>query len=148
MRRGPASFEPRLQNSAQDFAAKALDRLHRRAVKKCEGLAALAPEKRHQARIALKKARYAAEFFETLFDARPRARTYLRAIGKIQEYLGADNDTATATRLLREIEADGGGKTTFAAGFVRGWRAREQEQGVAAAKKSEKIVKRLEPFWR
>jgi len=134
-------------DSARDFAAKALDRLHRRAVEKCEGLAALAPQQRHQARIALKKARYAAEFFATLFDARPRVRTYLRAIGKIQENLGADNDTATATRLLREIEADGG-KTTLAAGFVRGWRAREQEQGAAGAKKSEKIVKRLEPFWR
>lgn len=136
------------RRSAQDFAAKALDRLHRRAVKKCKGLAALAPEERHQARIALKKTRYAAEFFERLFGARRRARTYLRAIGKIQEYLGADNDMATATRLLREIEADGGGKTTFAAGFVRGWRAREQEQGASAAKKSAKIVKRLEPFWR
>lgn len=134
--------------SAREFAARALDRLHRRAVKKCQGLAALTPEQRHRARIALKKARYAAEFFETLFDAPARARRYLRSLGKIQESLGADNDAAAAARLLREIEADGGGQTAFASGFVRGWRAHEQALSAAGAKRSEKLVKKLEPFWR
>jgi CHAD domain-containing protein len=131
--------------SARDFAARALDRLRRRALKTSKGLGALSPERRHEARIALKKARYAAEFFESLFHA--PARKYLRALAKIQDSLGADNDMEMASRLLNEIDAAEGDKTMRATGFVRGWCAHAQFQGAARAGKSEKVLKELRPFW-
>jgi len=134
--------------SARVFAARTLDKLHRRAEKKCAGLADLAPEQRHEARIALKKLRYAAEFFQTLFDNAAGAKAYLRTLAKIQECLGADNDLATANRLIGAIVAGDDGKTALAAGFLRGWQAHAQEERLAVNKKNERIVKKLEPFWR
>ena len=59
-------------------------------------------ERRHAARIALTKTRYAAEFFESLFG-RSEARTYLRRLAAIQEALGEDNDRRAAERLLGEV---------------------------------------------
>lgn len=134
--------------SARRFAEYALDRLHRRAVKKCHGLADRSEEERHKARIALKKSRYAAEFFQSLFNEEERAPAYIRDITKMQDRLGRDNDMATATRLLEEMDAANRSETAFAAGFVRGWRARAQELAAKDARKSEKASKRLEPFWR
>ena len=136
------------KGSARVFAIKALNRLHRRAVKRCEGVAALEPEQRHKARIALKKARYAAEFFESLF-CRKAARTYLRGLATIQDQLGEDNDRRTAARLLSEIAAEDASEETLRAiYFLRGWRAQAQQRGLIAMKESEGRLHRLKPFWR
>ena len=62
-----------------DFADHLLDKRHRRALRLGEGFADLAPAERHRLRIALKKLRYAVEFFEGLF-ARKRTRPYLAAL--------------------------------------------------------------------
>ena len=136
------------KGSARAFAVKALNRLHRRAVKCCEGVAALEPEQRHKARIALKKARYAAEFFESLF-CQKTARVYLRGLATIQDQLGEDNDRRTAARLLSEITAEDASKETLRAiCFLRGWRAQAQQRGLIAMKESERRLRRLKPFWR
>jgi triphosphatase len=134
--------------SARRFAELALDRLHRRAIKKCHGLAARSEEERHLARIALKKTRYAAEFFRSLFEEEEDAHAYIRGVTKIQDQLGLANDIATATRLLEEIDAANRSETAYAAGFVRGWHAHAQETAASGAGKSEKALKKLEPFWR
>lgn len=131
---------------ARDFAAKALDRLRRRVLKKSKGLASRTPDERHEARIALKKARYGAEFFESLFDG--DAREYGRALARIQDGLGADNDMEMAARLLDDIDANGADMTLRASAFARGWFARAREEGAARAGKIEKSLKKLEPFWR
>jgi triphosphatase len=136
------------KGSARAFAAKALNRLHKRAVKRCEGVAALEPEQRHRARIALKKARYAAEFFESLF-CQKAARAYLRGLATIQDQLGEDNDRRTAARLLSEITAEDASKETLRAiCFLRGWRAQAQQRGLIAMEESERRLRRLKPFWR
>ena len=136
------------KGSARVFAAKALNRLHKRAVKRCEGVAALEPEQRHKARIALKKARYAADFFESLF-CQKAARTYLRGLATIQDQLGEDNDRRTAARLLSEITAEDASEETLRAiYFLRGWRAQAQQRGLIAMKESERRLRRLKPFWR
>jgi triphosphatase len=134
--------------SARRFAEYALDRLHRRAVKKCRRLADRSEQEWHKARIALKKSRYAAEFFESLFNEEERARSYIRSVTKMQDRLGRTNDVATASRLLDEMDAANRNETAFAAGFVRGWRARAQEFAAKDARRSEKASKQLEPFWR
>ncbi len=136
------------KGSARAFAVRALNRLHKRSVKRCEGVAAMRPEDRHRARIALKKTRYAAEFFESLFCQKP-ARAYLRGLANIQDQLGEDNDRATAARLLREITAEDAAQETMrAVCFLQGWRAQAQQQSVIALKESEKRLRRLKPFWR
>lgn len=136
------------KGSARAFAAKALDRLHRRALKRCEDIDKLSPERRHEARIALKKARYGAEFFESLFSEKS-ARAYLSALAQIQEKLGEDNDRATAARLLAEIGASEAGRDAApAARILTEYNAQAQSRSVAASGKYEKRLRRLEPFWR
>ncbi len=136
------------KGSARAFAVKALNRLHKRAVKCREGVAALEPEQRHKARIALKKARYAADFFESLF-CQKTARVYLRGLATIQDQLGEDNDRRTAARLLSEITAEDASQETLRAiCFLRGWRAQAQQRGLIAMKESERRLRRLKPFWR
>lgn len=137
----------RAEGSARDFASHALTRLRKRVLKKSNGLATLSPEARHQARIALKKARYGAEFFHSLYPDRKTARAYLRALSEMQDGMGAFNDMAVANMLLDRIDADGGGAATRASGFVRGWFAHAAREGGAHAEKSEKRLKELEPFW-
>lgn len=131
---------------AKTFARDALTRLRRRVLKKAGGLARRTPEERHRARIALKKARYGAEFFESLFGGERAAADFIAALAKIQDGLGAFNDMTTANDLLDVIDAEGG-PTLRASGFVRGWVAHAAQEGAAHARKSEKRLKQLKPFW-
>jgi CHAD domain-containing protein len=134
--------------SARKFAIDALDRLHRRALRRFKGLASRPEHEQHLARIALKKLRYAGEFFESLFSRKEDARAYLRAAAKAQDELGAYNDMAVATKLLQDIGASNGANTAYAAGFVRGWLAHAQAVAAEGAGKNEKAVRKLKPFWR
>jgi CHAD domain-containing protein len=140
----PGAQDP---GSAREFAKEALSRLRKRVLKKSKGLAKLTPDERHAARIALKKARYGAEFFESLFSRRAEARDYSAALAKMQDGLGVFNDMEMANALLDDIDADGDGKTFRASGFVRGWFAHAAQGGTAHARKSERRLKKLEPFW-
>jgi CHAD domain-containing protein len=135
------------QGSAKDFARRALNRLRKRVLKKSEGLAERSPEERHKARIALKKARYGAEFFESLFGGEKAAADFIAALAKMQDGLGVYNDLATANALLDEIDAEAG-PSLRASGFVRGWFAHAATAGAAHARRSERKLKNLAPFWK
>jgi CHAD domain-containing protein len=145
----PGAGESAAPSSARKFAESALQRLHKRAQRKCAGLSELSPDARHNARIALKKARYGAEFFASLFDKRGRARAYSRDLGALQDSLGADNDLETATHLLKRIEAeDGAERVAHAAAFVRDLRARAQKRIAARARSDEATLRKMKVFWR
>jgi CHAD domain-containing protein len=145
--RAPASLDPHAFGSARDFALFSLERLHRKAMKKSRDLAGLTPEKRHQARIAFKKIRYAAEFFETLFDVRARARRYLRGLSAVQDALGAANDLSVASELLRAL-GDRNDAIAPACAYAVGWCAHAREGDYTDWKAIDKRLKKLEPFWR
>jgi len=133
------------EGSAVDFARDALTRLRKRVLKKSKNLAERSPEERHQARIALKKSRYAAEFFESLFDS-DAAADFSATLAEMQDGLGAFNDMAMAGRLLDEIDRDGAA-TLRASGFVRGWFAHSAQDAIDHARKSEKRLRKLKAFW-
>ncbi len=81
----------------EDFAAAVLRRRSRRILERGAKLAALAPEPRHELRIAVKKLRYAVEFFAPAFEGRKAERrrpAYLSALEALQEHLGDLNDLA------------------------------------------------------
>jgi len=142
-----AAFDPSAPGSARVFAMRSLDRLHRRAMRKSRDLAALTPDQRHQSRIAFKKARYAAEFFESLFGAHAKARRYLRRTAALQDKLGSFNDLAVAAELLRDLgEADA--DLAPASAFAVGWCAHAREGAAVDWKKTEKSLKQIEAFWR
>ncbi|WP_035691473.1 CYTH and CHAD domain-containing protein [Azospirillum halopraeferens] len=139
----------RLFRPVTELADELLDRRHRKARKAGRGFAHLSVDDRHQLRIALKKLRYAAEFFRTLYDDKA-ARRYTQQLAAFQDQLGHLNDVATATRLMHGLHEDGSPtppEEARAAGIVIGWHARgiaelephllEAWDGFAAAK----------PFW-
>jgi triphosphatase len=103
-----ASTEPLRHQDARDFAAAALDRFRRKVKRAGAELASPDDEVRHEVRKDAKKLRYAAEFFDTLFDDKQRRRRRKRfqaALEELQDQLGTLNDMATAPGLLDRLDA-------------------------------------------
>lgn len=116
----------RLFEPVAGLADQLLSRRHKKARRAGHGFADLSVGERHALRIALKKLRYAAEFFRSLYDDKP-VRRYLQQLAAFQDALGHLNDVATATRLLHELHDDGSRPLPGeprAAGIVIGWHAR------------------------
>jgi triphosphatase len=85
-----------------DFAAKALERLHRKVLKEARDIDWADPERRHRVRIRMKALRYACDFFASSF-AGAAARPYSKRVETLQDVLGDLNDIAVARRLLSEL---------------------------------------------
>ena len=108
------------------FADRLLAKRHRKALQRGRNLAELSPEQRHRARIALKKLRYATEFFDGLYKKK-RAGRYLAALKQLQDALGHLNDVAVAERLTGPLIERAGAKRqdlAAASGLMLGWLAR------------------------
>lgn len=139
----------RLFDPVAVVAADLLDRRHRRALKRGAGFARLPAEARHLARIALKRLRYAVEFFRPLYPAKAQGRFHRRLAGLLDR-LGHLNDVATAERLVAELEGpsdatDGGWRV--AAGAVIGWHARGLVESEADLVSDWDGFAEAEPFW-
>ncbi|MFN3889725.1 MAG: CHAD domain-containing protein [Beijerinckiaceae bacterium] len=139
-------IEPAL--GAPEFARRALDRLDRRARKRGKGLVRLAPEQRHEARIALKNLRYAADFFSSLFGRGKDAKRFGRAIGDLQDALGAYNDAIVARTIVAQIEKAAGAPAARAAGAVDGWTARGAVDADGHLGASWKAFRKAPRFWK
>lgn len=138
---------PRLQEPARIFAAETLERLHKRSLKRGKGLVDLPDADRHRLRIALKNLRYATEFFGELFVSEA-VRPFVHAVADLQDLLGANNDAVSAERLLHDIEETVGAQSAKAEGIMLGWYGRGKTLADADLRKSWKIFRRRETFWR
>ncbi|MDO9466401.1 MAG: CHAD domain-containing protein [Thiobacillus sp.] len=105
-----------------DWARHALKKGHRPIARGARDFARLAPDKRHALRIAIKRQRYAAEFFQALFSGRRQAR-YRSALRDAQDSLGRANDALVAWRLLASVSVDAGPMRAF----VLGWLAAQRD---------------------
>ncbi len=103
------------------FADAILERDQQRLLKRGRRLAGASVDARHRVRIAAKKARYAAEFFGSLYPGK-QVRPYLKALGRLQQDLGRLNDAAVAEPLLDELVQRDAGLARGAA-YVRGYLA-------------------------
>jgi inorganic triphosphatase YgiF len=139
-----------LSERANAFSDVVLERLHRKTEKLASKVLSGPPAARHDLRIALKKQRYACEFFRTLYGAKD-AKRYLRRLSRLQDLLGALNDVDTAGRVLQELlertEPEQAEGLARAAGFVEGFAARED--GLALRKLASRWERfaRARPFW-
>ena len=103
------------------WVRRALQKGHRPIVRGARDFAALTPARRHVLRIAIKRQRYAAEFFQTLFEGKRQVR-YLAVLRDAQDSLGRANDAHIASGLLTAA-----GRAAGAMGdFVLGWLAAKQ----------------------
>jgi triphosphatase len=100
---GKGKGKSRLDAPAPAFASKVLRRAHKRMKKRGRAMDPTIPETLHRARIAAKRARYATEFFASLYRGK-QVRPFLKALGALQDELGKVNDAATAGRLLGQME--------------------------------------------
>ena len=135
-------------SSARSFAQNVLDQCARRLKKRAKHLRHASPVERHRARIAAKKLRYAAEFFESLFSG-GRSKAHLAKLAKLQTALGNLNDMATAQKLAEELARRG--KVSFAvaraSGVVIGWAAGSEAGQVATAANAWRKFAKIKPFW-
>ncbi|MCG5482051.1 MAG: inorganic triphosphatase [Ensifer alkalisoli] len=99
------SAMPMHGRSARDFASTALDRLWKK-VARGRRLIDADDAARHRLRIAAKKLRYAAEFFEPLYRSKietKRHRRFIAAMAGLQDQLGDLNDLAVAPDMLSSL---------------------------------------------
>jgi len=111
------------ETSLQVFAKKLLSRRHDKLRKYGKKLKRLSSSELHRLRIAVKKQRYAIEFFAGLY-ASDRPQHYVRWLTNLQDILGKINDLATMERLLGELpHFENDSAEREARGIVLGWAA-------------------------
>jgi triphosphatase len=107
------------------FADQLLAKRHRKARKLGRHFGKLSAGERHRVRIALKKLRYACEFFEGLYRKKDTKR-YLSSLKQMQDSLGHLNDVAVADKLVGRLVDQSSTQPEreslrMAAGLVLGW---------------------------
>ncbi len=116
-----------LLEPAPRFAGRVLTRLHRNALKRGAHFRHLQPEARHDLRIALKKLRYATEFFQRLLGGNDKAQDYVGCLAHLQDALGHDNDASMAWPFLDALARDPvAPDVQRTIGVVMGWQARDR----------------------
>ncbi len=139
---------PDRERPAAEFGAAALHRLHRKLRRAGRRFAELEPAERHDLRIRAKKLRYAAEFFGSAFTGSgQRRRTYVAALKKLQDRLGALNDIAVARTLGPGFAGARSGELGFTAGLIVGRRERAEADLIKAAAKDFHALAQVRPFW-
>jgi len=125
------------------WARRALQKGHRPIARGARDFGQLQAAQRHALRIAIKRQRYAAEFFQGLFGKRRQAR-YLALLRDTQDSLGRSNDARIAQALLAAAQVDAGPMGDF----VLGWLAAKQAEAAdgESAGHLRKIMK-LKPYW-
>jgi inorganic triphosphatase YgiF len=137
-----------LGEPAVGFAAGALERSFRRLNKRARGFETLAPEARHEMRIALKQLRYAVDFFGPLFKPAADVDSFAGKASVLQDMLGAANDAAVASRLVASIDTAADPALAFAAGAVVGWGERGGALDEASLRGGWKALRKARRFWR
>jgi CHAD domain-containing protein len=135
-----------------DMAPPVLDRALRRAKKRGRHFRELAPPERHRLRIALKKLRYASEFFTPLYPQNAVKR-WIEPLKELQDMLGHLNDVAQVRgvvgRLLigeaesASLQAD----LSHAAGLLQGFHQARSGAFIHKTCKRWKAFRATEPFW-
>ncbi len=127
----------------QGFAAKALSHRRKTLLKLGRDLETASDADRHEARIAAKKLRYAAEAFAPLFDA--EAKPFIKTLKALQEHLGVLNDGSVAAELVTRLSLKG--PALAAARRLLAARAAQQPKTVKSAAKAMTRLEETPVFW-
>ncbi len=127
-----------------DFIAAGLDRLHHKTRRHGRHLARLDDTARHRLRKDAKTLRYAAETAAALFDAdrqHHRRKPFLKALQRLQDALGALNDSTVARQRLNAL---GLAASPDAATLLAAWDHARLTEDAARAHRA--LIAR-KPFW-
>lgn len=127
-------------------AAALLQKRHRKVLKAGRQFARLSMNERHEVRLALKKLRYACDYFQTLFP-RKATSAYLKRLENLQNDLGRLNDAAVAEHLVDDLAADDA-VAGMGGAMVKGWYRHRLQSVEPHMIKAWKGFKHARPFWR
>ncbi|NWG30308.1 MAG: CHAD domain-containing protein [Rhodocyclaceae bacterium] len=135
------------QASLPDFARKRLRRLRKKALALAREVDAARPETLHALRIAIKRLRYALEFFSPLAERKP-TRRLLGHLAELQEVLGQINDLANAGALLME-SAGNDQPLREAVSLIAGWHGPRYQRLLSAVPRAITRLGTMRlPHWR
>jgi CHAD domain-containing protein len=148
--RADAESVEQLAAPAASFAAQFLTMRHQKARKRGRHFTELPAGERHRLRLAIKKLRYGAEFFRSLYD-QESCGPFLKRLSRLQSTLGHTSDVATARRLIDDLRRDAPAEEAEAlgraAGLIAGWHGRHAQDLEPKLKKQWKAFKATPPFW-
>src|SRR5205085_596436 len=93
----------RIGEPARVLASRLLSERYRKVRKRGRGFSTMSAKDRHRLRLDIKRLRYAAECFRSLFEGEA-TRAYLKGLSRLQDSLGKLNDVETARELLGEVQ--------------------------------------------
>jgi hypothetical protein len=119
----------------------------------------MSPEQLHRLRIQVKKARYAAEFFSSVYRGKKsakRCKKILSSLTQLQNCLGGFNDIMTRKALFADIRTRPGRGSTaeqnrqraFAAGLIIGDQQAQIHKLLVGAKKAYSRFENAKAFWK
>jgi triphosphatase len=140
-------------------AAEQLSQRRKKIRRRGAKIGDLSPEQLHRMRIQIKKARYAAEFFSSVYQgkkAAKRCENFLSSLKQLQNCLGGFNDIMTRKTLCADIIARPGRSLTveqnrhraFAAGLIMGDQQAQIQQLLDRARKAHSRFDRAKAFWK
>jgi inorganic triphosphatase YgiF len=137
-----------LQTPVHGFAASALAKDWKKVAKLGAAIDSLSLEQRHELRKALKKFRYTAEYFGSLY-AENRVARFVKGLKKLQAIFGYINDVATAKQLkaIAHEHCSSSEEAQSAAGYVLGWHDAEATHRWSAAPEEWFRLKKCSRFW-
>jgi triphosphatase len=131
-----------------EFAAAVLTRHHRKVIKSGRDHAELDTTALHAWRIQVKKLRYAADFFSSLYEPKA-ARAYGAALAGLQELLGSLNDAASVERLCEALRDDPqDASVSEILGLARGWSSATARAYIERLPEAWKRFRQCDPFWK
>ncbi len=140
-------------------AAEQLSQRRKKIRRRGAKIGDLSPEQLHGLRIQVKKARYAAEFFSSVYPGKKSAKrceNILSALMRLQNCLGGINDIATRKALFADIIARPGRGLTaeqnrqraFAAGLIIGNQQAQIRHLLDGARKAHSRFYSAKVFWK
>ena len=153
--RGPAHATGLVafEQPAITLANQVLNHRLKVAKKRARKLESLSEAERHRLRIALKKLRYTAEFFASLYPV-DSVSPFVKRLSQMQDVLGLLQDVAVARKILAHLieeppEERSGPRAdlSFAAGIVYGWHLDRAANAWRDAVSRWKRFAKAEPFW-
>jgi len=146
----PEDFDQtrRLAMPVAELSDQSLAKCWKKVARRAHDLETLTVEERHELRKALKKLRYATEFFSPLYPEK-RVGPFLRHLKKLQEVFGDLNDAATVRDMLSGDNAPAGAAAMHRAiGWVTGASQARAELGWSGAKALWRDLEDARPFWK
>lgn len=137
------------------FACKVLTRRTKKILKKAKKLESLDEQSRHKLRIAVKKLRYASDFFASVYPGKKYAKrrsAFKDVLTHLQDCLGKLNDISVHEQLSEDVartasQKNQRGESAFAAGIITGQEQCEIAPVMKTATKAAARLTRQRRFW-